>query len=70
MTQVVMHFCKDCPLRNAKKPRLEEASVNDFFFTPSDQLTKCQECHLKRINQHYDEEKRRMKPDPPLPDAK
>lgn len=68
--EVTMYYCRDCPMRNVKKPRIENASVNDFYFTQSDQLRKCQECHLKATQRHYDEEKRRMKPDPPDADAK
>lgn len=70
MTQFTMYYCKTCPLRNAKKPKIENASVNDFFFTPADQMAKCQECHMKAIERHIDEERRRNKPDPPEKDAK
>lgn len=65
--EVVIHFCRKCPLRNAKAKKITNAAPSDFCFTPSDQLIKCLKCHYSAVKDATEYEKRvnRLKNDKP-----
>ena len=53
----VIHLCKNCPLRNVKKP-IMKGSDRDLSFNPS-QYKVCLECHMRNADKFLEDEKRK-----------
>lgn len=52
----LINYCPTCPLKKAKEKEVK--GVNEFFFTPQDQLAKCYQCHLDQIEKQMEERRR------------